>query len=69
MRFYFDLRDQLAIPDEIGRDLKTPLCTQDISPLTCGAWNPTSGPGCPFRSSAKAISGFTRKPSLLRLTR
>jgi hypothetical protein len=23
MRFYFDLRDQLAIPDEIGRDLKS----------------------------------------------
>jgi hypothetical protein len=23
MRFYFDLRDQLAIPDEIGRDLRS----------------------------------------------
>jgi hypothetical protein len=23
MRFYFDLRDKLAIPDEIGRDLKS----------------------------------------------
>jgi hypothetical protein len=23
MRFYFDLRDKLAIPDEIGRDLES----------------------------------------------
>ena len=23
MRFYFDLRDKLAIPDEIGHDLKS----------------------------------------------
>lgn len=23
MRFYFDIRDKLAIPDEVGRDLKT----------------------------------------------
>ena len=64
MRFYFDIRDKLAIRDEVGRDLsrfRKPLCTQNILQPTFVAWNPMPGLDCPLRSLAKAISESMRK--------
>jgi hypothetical protein len=69
MRFYFGIRDKLAIRDEVGRDLETvseAIVYAKYWQPTSVAWNATPGLDCPLRSLARAISESTRKLSSLR---